>query len=238
MTEGAADGRDRPLLLSVNQEGGRLNALDWPDTVQLPGNAALGLAGSAELAELAGAAIGRQLRAVGLCWNLAPVCDLDTVPSTSAVSCRAFCADPVVAGRLAAAFVRGMQSARVAATAKHFPGLGGVAADPHHRTPVVERLAPGCLLPFEAVIGAGVASVMVGSHVVRELDSRPAFASARVIGLLTCPCRLSTDRWAAWPRPRSQRWPPVSTWSCWTRRSPAAATACARLRTTCGAALP
>ncbi|MEU4338633.1 glycoside hydrolase family 3 N-terminal domain-containing protein [Micromonospora lupini] len=77
-----------PLLLSVNQEGGRLNALDWPGVAQLPGNLALGAAGDEDLAELAGAAIGEQLQAVGLTWNLAPVCDATGWPAAVAVGAR------------------------------------------------------------------------------------------------------------------------------------------------------
>ncbi|MFB8087791.1 glycoside hydrolase family 3 N-terminal domain-containing protein [Streptomyces sp. NPDC055992] len=180
----AVSGSAHPLLLSVNQEGGRLNALDWPEVEQLPGGLALGATASAETAELAGSVLGGQLRAVGLTWNLAPVCDLADRPSASAVGTRSFGSDPEQVSRLAAGFIRGLQSAGVAATAKHFPGLGGVRADPHHFASVVDRLAPGALEPFRAAVEAGVATVMVGSHTIREIDSRPALASRRVIGLL------------------------------------------------------
>ncbi|MBM0230474.1 glycoside hydrolase family 3 protein [Micromonospora sp. STR1_7] len=173
-----------PLLLSVNQEGGRLNALDWPGVAQLPGNLALGAAGDEDLAELAGATIGEQLRAVGLTWNLAPVCDTTGWPATAAVGARAFGSDPERVALLAAAYVRGLQRAGVAATAKHFPGLGGVGGDPHHVAPVVDRLGPGALLPFRAAIDAQVACVMVGSHTVLAVDNKPAFASPRVLDLL------------------------------------------------------
>ncbi|MDI5969913.1 glycoside hydrolase family 3 N-terminal domain-containing protein [Streptomyces sp. SL13] len=173
-----------PLLVSANQEGGRLNALDWAGTVQLPGNLALGATDDATLAKAAGAVIGGQLRAVGLTWNLAPVCDLASWPSTSAVGTRSFGTDPARVAELAGAFVHGLQGAGVAATAKHFPGLGSVAADPHHTAPVVDELPVGALLPFRASVDAGVACVMAGSHTVRSLDDRPAFASQRVIELL------------------------------------------------------
>jgi beta-N-acetylhexosaminidase len=173
-----------PQLLSVNQEGGRLNALDWPGVAQLPGNLALGAAGEENLAELAGAVIGEQLRAVGLTWNLAPVCDTAGWPSSAAVGTRSFGSDPAQVAALASAFVRGLQARRVAATAKHFPGLGGVGADPHHVAPVVDRLDPAALVPFRAAVDAQVACVMVGSHTVRALDDRPALASRRVLGLL------------------------------------------------------
>ncbi|MGC4815701.1 glycoside hydrolase family 3 N-terminal domain-containing protein [Micromonospora sp. DT228] len=173
-----------PLLLSVNQEGGRLNALDWPGVAQLPGNLALGAAGDEDLAELAGTAIGEQLRSVGLTWNLAPVCDITGWPAAAAVGARSFGSDPERVGLLAAAFVRGVQAAGVAATAKHFPGLGGVGGDPHHVAPVVDRLDQGALLPFRAAIDAQVACVMVGSHTVLAVDNKPALASPRVLGLL------------------------------------------------------
>ncbi|MFG2333415.1 glycoside hydrolase family 3 protein [Streptomyces sp. NPDC048604] len=183
-TRAASGASPLPLLLSVNQEGGRLNALDWEQVSQLPGALALGAAGEEEMSELAGKAIGAQLRAVGLTWNLAPVCDLADWPSVSAVGTRALGSDPEHVARLAAGFVRGLQSAGVAATAKHFPGLGGVAADPHHAVPIVDRLAPGALVPFQAAVDAGAASVMIGSHVVREIDDQPAVISPRAIGLL------------------------------------------------------
>ncbi|MFI2666322.1 glycoside hydrolase family 3 N-terminal domain-containing protein [Micromonospora carbonacea] len=173
-----------PLLLSVNQEGGRLNALDWPSVAQMPGNLALGAAGNEDLAEMAGAAIGGQLRAVGMAWNLAPVCDTTAWPAPAAVGTRSFGSDPERVALLAAAFVRGLQAAGVAATAKHFPGLGGIRVDPHHAAPVLDRLGPGALLPFQAAIDAQVACVMVGSQIVLALDDRPALASPRVLDLL------------------------------------------------------
>jgi beta-N-acetylhexosaminidase len=181
----AASSRAFPaLLLSVNQEGGRLNAIDWPDAVQLPGSMALGAAGDEALAGRAGAAIGGQLKAAGLTWNLAPVCDLAAWPSERAVGTRAFGSDPAQVAVLAAAFVRGLQTAGVAATAKHFPGLGGTAADPHQQAPVIDELPAGALAPFRAAVHAGVACVMAGSHTVRAVEDRPALASRQMIALL------------------------------------------------------
>ncbi|MFI1184298.1 glycoside hydrolase family 3 N-terminal domain-containing protein [Streptomyces sp. NPDC020799] len=172
------------LLVSINQEGGRLNALDWPEVDQLPGCMALGAAGDGTLAERAGAAIGGQLRAAGVTWNLAPVCDLAAWPSQSAVGTRAFGSDPEQVARLVGAFVRGLQAAGVAATAKHFPGLGSVVADPHLAAPVVDELPDGALLPFRAAVRAGAACVMVGSQTVRSIEDWPALASPKAITLL------------------------------------------------------
>jgi beta-N-acetylhexosaminidase len=174
-----------PLALTANQEGGRLNAADWPGVTLLPGAMALGAIGDTGLAEEAGKAIGGQLRALGLRWNLAPVCDVLDPWHNPALGTRCFSADPARVGEMAAAFTRGLQTQGVAATAKHFPGLGRVAADPHHTVPAAHCLSSSDLLPFRAVIDVGVASIMVGSQVVRPLDhTAPALASSRVIELL------------------------------------------------------
>ena len=175
-----------PVLLTANQEGGRLNALDWPDTTVLPGNMALGATDDPGLAYAAGTAIGAQMRCLGVTWNLAPCCDLASRPSNPALGNRCFGDDPDRVAALAAAFVQGLQREKVAATVKHFPGLTGTSIDPHNRIPVTRRLASGALVPFGAAIRAGVAAVMVGAHVVREIDAdNPAVFSARVIdGLL------------------------------------------------------
>jgi beta-N-acetylhexosaminidase len=183
-TRAASEKASRALLVSVNQEGGRLNAIDWPEAAQLPGSMALGAAGDEALAEQAGAAIGGQLRAAGLAWNLAPACDLAGWPAAPAIGTRAFGSDPAQAAALAGAFVRGLQAAGVAATAKHFPGLGGAAADPHCESPVIDELPAGALAPFRAAVRAGVACVMVGSHTVRAVEDRPALASRGMITLL------------------------------------------------------
>ncbi|WP_165521982.1 glycoside hydrolase family 3 protein [Micromonospora zingiberis] len=176
---------DGPLALTVNQEGGRLNAADWPDLSLLPGAMALGAAGSPELAREAGVATGSQLRAIGLTWNLAPVCDLYLGHGNPALGTRCFGSDPEQVAALAAAFVDGLEGAGVAATAKHFPGLGGVDADPHTTIGRLDRLSHGALLPFEAAVTAGASAVMVGSHVVADIDDVPAIFSPRIVqGLL------------------------------------------------------
>ena len=175
-----------PLLITANQEGGRLNALDWPDMAVFPGAMALGAAQDPGLARAAGAALGRQMRALGVTWNLAPVCDLATPVASPLLGTRCFGADPDRVAELAAGMVDGLQGAGVAATAKHFPGLGGTSVAPYEDAVQLDRLAPGALVPFAAAVDAGVAAVMVGNHVVRDVDpDRPAVLSGRVVdGLL------------------------------------------------------
>lgn len=162
----AASGQP-PLLIAVDQEGGQLMAIGDGAT-SFPGNMALGATGSTELAHRAGHAIGLELAAMGVNVNYAPVCDVNTNPHNPTVGVRSFGEDPALVARMGAAFITGMQSAGVAATAKHFPGGGDVAVDPHHEVPVAsydrQRLDRVELLPFAHAIEAGV-HLMMTAHV-------------------------------------------------------------------------
>ena len=99
---------------------------------------------------------------------------------------RSFGDDPEAVGKLAAATVRGLQDEGVAATAKHFPGVGDTAADPHHELPLVPRtnaeLAARELVPFRAALAAGVRMVMTGHFALPgQSDDLPTSLSAAVL---------------------------------------------------------
>ena len=79
--------------------------------------------------------MGRELRALGITVDYAPVCDLATHPDNPSLGIRAFGDHPARVGELAAAMVRGLQSEGVAAAAKHFPGKGDAVVDPHYELP-------------------------------------------------------------------------------------------------------
>ncbi len=100
---------------------------------------AIGATGDADLAERVGRAIGRELRAVGVNVNYAPVLDVAVNPANPALGIRSFGDDPAEVARLGAAWLRGLQSAGVAATGKHFPGVGGASVDTHHQLAVIDR---------------------------------------------------------------------------------------------------
>src|SRR6266851_10495516 len=86
---------------------------------------------SADLAREVGFAIGREMAAVGVNIDYAPVCDVNSNPLNPVVGVRSFAEDPQLVGMLAAAMVAGLQSAGVAATGKHFPGHGDTSSDSH-----------------------------------------------------------------------------------------------------------
>lgn len=178
-----AGGDGLPLLIATDQEGGQLLALGDGFT-QFGSPMAIGATDDPELADRVGRAIGREVRAVGVNVNYAPVLDVAVNPTNPALGIRSFGDDPEAVGRLGAAWLRGLQSAGVAGTGKHFPGAGAAAEDTHLELAVVdrprERLDGLELAPFRTAINAGVRLVMSGH-----------FASPALTGSRTLPATLS-----------------------------------------------
>ncbi|HEV8662592.1 MAG TPA: beta-N-acetylhexosaminidase [Candidatus Methylomirabilis sp.] len=179
---------ERPLLVAVDQEGGRVSRFGPPFTV-LPGNGALGRAGDVALAERVGRVLGTELGAVGVTLNLAPVLDLRVGPGNPVLGERCLGEDSASVAALGAALVRGMQGAGVGATAKHFPGHGGTAVDSHEALPVVPAeaawLTGTACAPFRAAVAAEVAGIMTAHVCYPALDpDLPATFSPRILGLL------------------------------------------------------
>jgi beta-N-acetylhexosaminidase len=174
------------LIIAADQEGGQFMTVG--DLTPFPGNLALGAARSEDLARRTGLALGREVSALGINVNLAPVCDVNVNPDNSVVGTRSFGEDPALVARLAAAVIKGLHEAGVAATAKHFPGHGDTASDSHHGVPILpcgeERLAEVELPPFVAAIEAGVRLIMTAHLAVPALNagkSQPSTLSQPVL---------------------------------------------------------
>ncbi len=185
--QAAARPPEAPLLIAADQETGQLVGMG-DDTTPFAGAMALGAVGDEDLAERVARAIGRELRALGVNVDYAPVCDLATNPAHPALGIRSFGDDPQAVARLVAATVRGLQAEGVAATAKHFPGNGEGAVDSHHALAVVagdrEALEARELVPFRAAISAGARLVMAGHFAVPDLtgdESLPASLSGKIV---------------------------------------------------------
>jgi len=134
-----------------------------------------------------GLAAGRDLAALGVTADLAPVLDVTGARWDGVIGDRSFGADPATASRAAVAYLRGLAAGGVAPVGKHFPGHGASTVDSHRRLPVVDatmaRLEARDLAPFRAAIHAGLDAVMVGHLLVRAVDPRtPATLSPAVVG--------------------------------------------------------
>jgi len=161
------------LIVSADQEGGQLMAIG--EGTPFPGNLALGATRSENLARKTGLALGREVAALGINVDFAPVCDVNVNPDNPVVGTRSFGEDPTVVANLGAAMIQGLHEAGVAATAKHFPGHGDTASDSHHGVPILpcreDRLALVELPPFVAAIKAGVRLVMTAHIAVPALNA-------------------------------------------------------------------
>jgi len=179
-----------PLLIAADQEGGQLMAVG--EGTPFPGNMALGATRSEDLARRVGRALGLECAALGINVDFAPVADVNNNPANPVVGTRSFGEQARLVSKLGAAMIAGLQSAGVAATAKHFPGHGDTASDSHHGAPILphsmERLRRIELPPFQAAIRAGVKMIMT-AHIalpsLTEGGNVPATLSRAILtGLL------------------------------------------------------
>jgi len=177
-----------PLLLMTDQEGGLVRRLPGAPSVseKQVGQAA----DPASAARRAGRGAGLNLHGAGLNVNLAPVLDVYRRAGNFIDQYgRSYSSNPSAVAALGADFIAKQQAVGVAATAKHFPGLGAAAtAQNTDAEPVTLNLSLSSLravdeLPYRSAIRAGVKLVMVSWARYPALDSRlPAGLSARIVG--------------------------------------------------------
>ena len=138
---------------------------------------AFGAARDERLAEEAGRVTGEEARAIGVHVNFAPVVDVNNNARNPVINTRSYGEDPQMVGRLASAYIRGLQSTGVSATLKHFPGHGDTDVDSHLGLPMIKhpraRLDQMELVPFRAGIASGADAVMTAHIEMPELDPTP-----------------------------------------------------------------
>ncbi|SEL88110.1 beta-N-acetylhexosaminidase [Paenibacillus sp. cl141a] len=180
-----------PLLISIDQEGGMVARIDHEGISRIPGNMALGAAGSAEDAYRVAQIGARELRSLGVNMNFAPCLDVNNNPRNPVIGVRSFGEDPHAVAELGTAAIKGYQEEGVSATAKHFPGHGDTSVDSHlGRASVphdLERLRSVELFPFAQAIKDGVDAIMTAhvSFPAIEPSDLPATLSQAVLtGLL------------------------------------------------------
>lgn len=180
---------DKPPLLAVDQEGGRVHRLPAPFT-RFPPAAVVGRAADPELAFAMGRATARELNAVGINVNFAPVLDVLSSRANPVIGDRALSSDPALVASLGWRIAEGLRSGGVIPCGKHFPGHGDTARDSHLELPVVARDARSLraleLPPFVHACARGIESLMTAHVVYPALDpDRPATLSRAIVtGLL------------------------------------------------------
>jgi len=182
--QNAACTRGEPLLIAVDQEGGIVRRLAWAPPTEAPDQMS-----SSEVAHSQAAGAAAALRSVGIDIDFAPVVDTPGAAGNFEGS-RVFSSSRIWNAQMAKAFVGGLQTSGIAATAKHFPGLGLASGNTDKGRIVIRAAASKLhqgLLPFQAAVKAGVKLVMVSTAVYPKLDGskRPAaFSSTIINGLL------------------------------------------------------
>jgi len=179
-----------PLFISADVEGGSINRLHSSDKMHatvLPDNEIIGRKGDISSASLKGMIIGRELFALGINLNLAPVADVLTNPDNTVIGSRSFGSDPEMVSTMISSTVRSMREENVGTVLKHFPGHGDTLKDTHTGTVSVdhnlERLSSVEFLPFISGIKAGTDGIMTAHVLVPEItgDQLPATLSYTMI---------------------------------------------------------
>jgi beta-N-acetylhexosaminidase len=164
-----------PLLLAADLERGVASRLS--DVPAFPWPMAFGAANDWNDVERFAAITGREARAIGVQWALAPVADLNSNPSNPIINTRSFGEDPEHVGALVAAFIRGAHANGLLVTAKHFPGNGNTSVDSHRALVSLDadwdHLAKVEFPPFKTAIDAGVDSILLAHARVPALEPDP-----------------------------------------------------------------
>ena len=178
----AREGGNPPLLIMIDQEGGYVKRLPGPPNTS-PNE--FGRSGDANAAKAEGQSTGSFLASLGVNVNLAPLLDVTTPHTADTIASRTYGSDEATVAAVGTGFIEGLQASGVAATAKHFPGLGlstvntDFGASTVSATPAEQDAA---LAPFKAAIDAGVDLVMVSTAVYPNLGSQdPAALSSAIV---------------------------------------------------------
>jgi len=174
--------RSPPLLVAVDQEGGRVQRFHEGFS-ELPPAASLGLLyqeqpqQGLDAARHLGWLMAAELRCAGVDFSFAPVLDLQTGIS-EVIGDRAFSSDPIAVGKLAYAWSSGARAAGMPSVGKHFPGHGNVAADSHRELPVDPRFFDEIwdhdLLSFRHMVNNNLEAIMPAHVIYSACDSLPA----------------------------------------------------------------
>jgi beta-N-acetylhexosaminidase len=161
-----------PLLMSLDAETGI--GMRFEDATNFPWAMAVGATGNSDFARRIGVITGREAKAIGVYHVFAPVLDVNNNADNPVINVRSYGEDPEMVGKFGSAFIQGIQSQRVIATAKHFPGHGDTNVDSHRGLPIIDHslasLEKTELVPFREAVKDGVASIMIAHIALPQID--------------------------------------------------------------------
>lgn len=164
-----------PLWIAQDMEYGA--AMRITDATRITPAMGVAATGNPHWAFEKGRITALEAKAVGVHQIYAPVVDVNNNPANPVINVRSFSEDPEIVSNYALAFIRGVQSQGLVATAKHFPGHGDTGTDSHLALPVIrhsmERMMETELIPFKRVIEAGVGSIMTAHIAFPNIGSDP-----------------------------------------------------------------
>lgn len=174
-----------PLLLSVDQEGGKVTRLPG-GLVNFPTNKKIGALNDPDISFEVGTILGKELKEYGFNLDFAPVLDVNSNPNNPVIGDRSFSDHPDIVSELGIQTMRGIQSEGILSTIKHFPGHGDTSVDSHLELPVVNKsiqeLESLELIPFKEAINNGADLVMVAHILLPKIDDTyPSSLSKNVI---------------------------------------------------------
>ena len=172
-------------IIALDEEAGDVTRLFATTGAPFPGNAVLGRLDDLAATYDSAAGVGWLLRQAGCTVNFAPCVDVNSRADNPIIGIRSFGSDPELVARHGRAWVVGLQSTGVAASAKHFPGHGDTSQDSHVSLPIVDRsvdqLRRRELLPFAAAIEAGCRLIMTSHILLPQVDPTHPATMSRIV---------------------------------------------------------
>jgi beta-N-acetylhexosaminidase len=161
-----------PLLMSLDAETGI--GMRFEDVTNFPWAMAIGATGNPDFARRMGVITARESKAIGVYHVFAPVLDVNNNADNPVINVRSFGEDPEAVAKFGTAFIQGIQSQGVIATAKHFPGHGDTNVDSHRGLPIIDHTLASLnkteLVPFRQAVNDGVASIMIAHIALPQID--------------------------------------------------------------------
>lgn len=179
-----------PLIVSIDQEGGRVQRLQLLKDItptNLPSMFEIGKTQDVSLSYEVGKILAEQVKTLGINVVYAPVCDIVTNKENTGIGTRSFGNSPTLVSSMCTNFAKGIEEEKVIATYKHFPGHGDTTTDSHTSLPIIkknlEELENFELIPFKEAINENAKIIMVGHIAFPNItnDLTPASLSKTII---------------------------------------------------------